>query len=92
MMRKFMKIIAKSAEIRVAPCGQDYGAIAPYQSARPAGTMSAFDFRPSSYGREQRPPARDSVKFYPNGPCFGDGTGHDILWPHATRSRPDFLF
>lgn len=57
---------------------QDYGAIAPYQSMRPVGTMSAFEFRSSSYGREQRPPARSRVRFTPTD-LLRRWRGHDLL-------------
>lgn len=43
-----------------------------------------------SYGREQRPPAWNSVNL-PQRTCFRRWLGQDILWPNATRSRPDFL-
>lgn len=57
---------------------QDYGAIAPYQSMRPVGTISAFEFRSSSYGREQRPPARSRVRFTPTD-LLRRWHGHDLL-------------
>jgi hypothetical protein len=57
---------------------QDYGAIAPYQSMRSVGTISAFEFRSSSYGREQRPPARSRVRFTPTD-LLRRWHGHDLL-------------
>lgn len=48
------------------------------------------NFALPGYGREQRPPAWNSVVL-PQRTCFRRRPGHDPLWPRATRSRPDFI-
>jgi hypothetical protein len=48
------------------------------------------NFALPGYGREQRPPAWNSVVL-PQRTCFRRRPGHDTLWLRATRSRPDFI-
>jgi len=44
------------------------------------------------YGRERRPPTRNSVDSTPTDPVFGDELGHDPLWHSGNALSSGFYF